>query len=73
MKCIYHPESVKKWDKNVKAMEFIPVEGSKTHGFNYSASKKIFTFDSRDFYEKTFMFHHNGKIYKYSCAVENDE
>jgi len=52
-------------------MDFVSVNGSKTYGYMYSASKKIFTIDSRDFYDKVFMFHANGKIYKYSSAVDN--
>lgn len=39
----------------------------------YSSTKKVFTFDSRDFYDKTIIFHHNGKLYKYANTVDNNE
>jgi len=73
MSCIYDEKYVKQWDKNTKENTFIGVNGSKSYGFLYSSSKKILTFNSRDFYEKAFMFHANGKMYKYSCSVKDSE
>ena len=31
------------------------------------------TVESRDFYEKGFIFESDGKIYRYSCAVNDSE
>jgi len=54
-KCIYKPENILKWDKNLKHSEVIDIdEGKKSYGFIYMSNKKIFTFDTRDFYEKSF-------------------
>lgn len=39
----------------------------------YMQFKPLYTFQSRDFYEKAFSFSHNGKFYIYSCNIENSE
>jgi hypothetical protein len=66
MKSIYYSNQQKKWEKNIKECEFISIDGCRTHGLVYCTTKKIFTIESRDFLEKSFLFHANGKIYKYS-------
>lgn len=70
MKSIYYCDYQRQWEKNVKEAFFISLDGCRTHGLVYCATKKIFTIDSRDFFEKSFMFSANGKIYKYSSNAD---
>ena len=39
----------------------------------YMQFKPLYTFQSRDFFEKGFQFSHKGKFYRYSCYIENSE
>ena len=59
------------YSNNLKESSFEGLNGSKTHGFIYMSNKKHFTILSRDFYEKSFGFHHEGKFYRYTCSVNN--
>jgi hypothetical protein len=47
-------------------------EGKNSYGFIYMSNKKQYSFDSRDFYEKCFVFYHNDCYYRYSSYVNND-
>mmetsp|Transcript_35840 Transcript_35840/g.54940 ORF Transcript_35840/g.54940 Transcript_35840/m.54940 type:complete len:124 (+) Transcript_35840:636-1007(+) len=74
IKFMYYPEYQVQYDKSLIGAEFIPMDpGAKTYGFTYTANKKIFTFDKRDFYEKGFNFYSEGKFYRYSSTVLGNE
>lgn len=63
-----------RWDKLLKNSERIPLDdGKQCYGFIYMTNKKQYTFDCRDFYEKSFAFYHNDTYYKYTSYVENDK
>jgi hypothetical protein len=70
---MFNPKITKDWDKLIKGSELISLDGSKSYGIMYMSNKKQFTISSRDFYEKIFMFFHNGKLYRYSSSVANCE
>lgn len=41
--------------------------------FGYTAHKKQFSFQSRDFIDKSFTFFHNGKFYRYTSSLPEDK
>ena len=63
-----------KWDKNIDIGEPTPfIEGKSSFYKMYSKNIKKFTFEARDFYEKCFVFTHNGAMYRYTCSFPNSE
>ena len=62
-----------KWDSNLEAAQESPLPGRKTIGLTYIRNKKQYQFSCRDFYEKSFKFYHNGKLYRYSTSVPDKE
>ena len=55
---------------------FTPAESSpdqRVFGYTYQQQKKQLTVESRDFYEKGFTFESGGKLYRYSCAINESE
>lgn len=71
MRSLYYPEELLKWEKNTKISEFISLDGCRAHGLVYCQSKKVVAMNGRDFVEKSFLFHENGVIYKYSSYIDN--
>lgn len=53
--------------------EFYSINGCKTNGLTYQKNKAQYSFNSRDFYEKGFAFYHNGKFYRYTTSVPDEE
>ena len=73
---IYFPEEYLKWDKNLISASYSPAESrpdQRIYGYTYQQQKKQLTVESRDFYEKGFMFESEGKMYRYSCAIADSE
>ena len=64
---------MKEWDKLIKDNEYQSAENKHTYGFLYMSNKKQYTFDSRDFYEKCFVFYYNNTYYRFSSFMDNDE
>lgn len=75
LQAIYEPGHIEKWDDTVGANSVTPV-GDRTSTsitFGYTAHKKQFSFQSRDFIDKSFTFFHNGKFYRYTSSLPEDK
>ena len=46
---------------------------NKSITFGYTAHKKQFSFQSRDFVDKQFNFYHNGKFYRYTSSLPDEK
>lgn len=62
-----------KYDKNVKSSELITVGDKKCYAYTYYVQKKQFNILGRDYYEKSFMFSHEGTVYRYSCSIADSD
>ena len=70
---IYDPQHQVQYDKNLQASDSIPLRGMNAVRITYTQNKKQYAIQSRDFYEKGFCFFHNGKLYRYSCSINDSE
>lgn len=70
---MHDPPTTKTWDKLMKETEKIAIEDKKCYHFIYMSNKKQYTFDSRDFFEKSFTFYHNDTYYRYTSSIPNDD
>ena len=61
------------WDNLMDKCEFYPINGCKTIGLTYMRNKPQYSFHGRDFYEKGFAFYHNGKFYRYTTSIPDEE
>ena len=64
LNCIYNPQAMVNFDKNIKNARRIEVYNKKSYGFLYFQNKKVFQVQSRDFVEKYVGFYHKGKYYR---------
>lgn len=74
VKMVFGSEHQTKWDETLLSSAFTPLGDRKhmTMGFVHCAHKKQYSFQSRDFVEKTFNFYHNGKFYRYSSSLPDE-
>ena len=71
--CIYNPENMVKFDKNILAARRLQPHDKNSYGFLYFQNKKVLQFSSRDFVEKFIGFYHQGKYYRIVFSVQNAE
>lgn len=71
---IQQPEHLSKWDDTVLSNDIKPVGDRKSMAitFVHLVHKKQFSFQSRDFVDKSFNFYHNGKFYRYTSALPEE-
>lgn len=72
IKMIFRSEHQTKWDETVLSSEQVPFGDSKVVTLNHNAHKKQYSFQSRDFVEKSFNFYHNGKFYRYASSLPEE-
>ena len=72
VKTCFMPEMILKYEQNTEEAYNIPLsEDCRSAGFNYSRIKKVYTIESRETYDKGFMFFDDGKFYRYLSNVPN--